>query len=237
MATQTRFDLNAAVDNWRNELAAQPQLTPDDRRELEKHLADSMAGLRDRGLNDEESFWLATRRIGQPQQLAEEFEKVDPQNIWRERAFCMVLALLTFSLWQSFVDLFLNLYREKITEFILCRFVLVFFLPIIIFLLAQRWAVKTVATFCAIFKTRWRFTVNMILWIAIVHSFGIFSAFEDYRFRMQLAGRASRPLSTHALDGFWLNQFAYNGYPLMLLAVAIWLLPTHTQLRRTEKPA
>lgn len=77
MATQTRFDLNAAVENWRNELMARPQLSSDDRRELEKHLADTMAELRQRGLNEEESFWLACRRIGQPQQLAEEFEKTD----------------------------------------------------------------------------------------------------------------------------------------------------------------
>ena len=36
MATQTRFNLNAAVENWRNELATQPQLTPDDWRRTRK---------------------------------------------------------------------------------------------------------------------------------------------------------------------------------------------------------
>jgi hypothetical protein len=101
MATQTRFDLNTAVERWRNELTAQPQLTPDDRRELEKHLADSMAELRGRGLNDEESFWLASRRIGQPQQLAEEFEKANPQKIWRERAFWMIASILLFTILSS----------------------------------------------------------------------------------------------------------------------------------------
>jgi hypothetical protein len=112
MATQTRFDLNAAVENWRDELATQPQLTPDDRRELEKHLADSMVELHGRGLNDEESFWLARRRIGQPQQLAEEFEKADPTRIWRERAFWMVMAVVAIWIWfevsSSFVDLLLD---------------------------------------------------------------------------------------------------------------------------------
>jgi len=56
MENQTRFDLNAAVENWRNELAAQPNLAPDDRRELETHLRDAIAGFQQRGLNDEESF-------------------------------------------------------------------------------------------------------------------------------------------------------------------------------------
>lgn len=93
MKNQTCFDLNAAVENWRNELAAQPNLTPDDLRELETHLRDAMAELRQRGLNDEEAFWLAGRRIGQPQQLGEEFKKANPARVWRERIFWMWLAL------------------------------------------------------------------------------------------------------------------------------------------------
>jgi len=77
METQTRYDLNAAIENWRNELAAQPNLATDDRRELETHLRDLISEFRQRGLNDEESFWLACKRVGQPQQLGKEFVKAD----------------------------------------------------------------------------------------------------------------------------------------------------------------
>ena len=104
MATQTRFDLNTAIETWRNELAAQPQLTPDDRRELERHLNDCVAELRGRGLGDEESFWLARRRVGQPQQLADEFKKVNPGSVWPERAFWMAVALVgsyAFKIWSD----------------------------------------------------------------------------------------------------------------------------------------
>jgi hypothetical protein len=87
MENQTRFDLNAAVENWRNELAAQPNLASDDRRGLETHLRDAIAGFQQRGLNDEESFWLARRRVGQPLQLGEEFVKSNPTTVWRERIF------------------------------------------------------------------------------------------------------------------------------------------------------
>jgi hypothetical protein len=85
MENQTRFNLNAAIENWRHELASQPNLASDDRRELETHLRDAIAGFQKRGLNDEESFWLARRRVGQPQQLGEEFVKADPAKVWRER--------------------------------------------------------------------------------------------------------------------------------------------------------
>src|ERR1017187_6087792 len=94
MENQTRYDLNAAVENWRNELAAQPNLASDDRRELETHLRDAIAGFQQRGLNDEESFWLARRRGGQPQLIGEDFEKADPTKIWRERTCWMVTAIL-----------------------------------------------------------------------------------------------------------------------------------------------
>ena len=53
METRTRFNLNAAIENWQQELAAQPGLAPEDRRELESHLSDSVAELRQRGLNEE----------------------------------------------------------------------------------------------------------------------------------------------------------------------------------------
>ena len=85
MENQTRYDLNAAIENWRQELAVQANLTAEVRRELETHLRDAIAGFQQRGLNDEESFWLACKRVGQPPELGEEFVKANPAAVWRER--------------------------------------------------------------------------------------------------------------------------------------------------------
>ena len=98
METQTRYDLNAAIESWHAELAAQAGLTAEVRRELETHLRDAIAGFQQRGLNDEESFWLACKRVGQPPLLGEEFVKSNPAAVWRERVFWMALACLAFSL-------------------------------------------------------------------------------------------------------------------------------------------
>jgi hypothetical protein len=106
METQTRFDLNAAIANWQQELASQPGLAPVVRRELETHLRDTVAELQRHGLNNEESFWLARRRVGQPQQISEEFRKADPAVIWRERIFWMIMALLAVNLWTAFCNPF-----------------------------------------------------------------------------------------------------------------------------------
>jgi hypothetical protein len=99
MENQTHYDLNAAIESWRHELATQANLTMDVRRELETHLRDAIAGYQQRGLNDEESFWLARRRVGQPQQLDEEFVKANPAAVWRKRILWMAAAVLVVSLW------------------------------------------------------------------------------------------------------------------------------------------
>ncbi|HAO77849.1 MAG TPA: hypothetical protein DCQ92_02515 [Verrucomicrobia subdivision 3 bacterium] len=118
METQTRFDLNAAIQNWQQELAAQPDLTPDVRRELETHLRDTVAELQRRGLKEEESFWLACRRVGQPQQLGEEFVKTDPANVWRERVLWMAISLVgsyVFMTWKDLLAGWMN--QSSWTEF------------------------------------------------------------------------------------------------------------------------
>jgi hypothetical protein len=101
MENQTRFDLEAAITKWQQELAAQADLTPIVRRELETHLRDTAKELQGHGLNNEESFWLARRRVGWPQQLNDEFGKVDPDNLWRDRAFWMAASLLGMHLWST----------------------------------------------------------------------------------------------------------------------------------------
>ncbi len=111
MENQTRYDLNAAIENWRTELAAQANLTAEVRRELETHLRDTIAGFRQRGLNDEESFWLACRRVGQPQKLGEEFVKANPAAVWRERMFWMAISLVgsyVFMIWRDLLTTWLN---------------------------------------------------------------------------------------------------------------------------------
>jgi hypothetical protein len=78
MENQPGFNLDAALEKWRDELIALPNLTPEIRRELEIHLCDIISEYQKDGRNDEEAFRLALARFGQPQQLVEEFKKAQP---------------------------------------------------------------------------------------------------------------------------------------------------------------
>jgi hypothetical protein len=101
MENQTRFDLNAALDNWRTEIAAQPGLSAENRRELETHLRDMFAELKSRGLSEEESFWLANRRIGRPKQLNNEFIKNSHTRTGFINRTLMILSVTTLLLWMA----------------------------------------------------------------------------------------------------------------------------------------
>jgi hypothetical protein len=101
MEPKTRFNLSAALQNWREELAAQPHLTAENRRELEAHVTDTIAEMQQRGLSDEESFWLARRRVGWPKELGQEFANVGPKNPGREWVLWIAVAFYVLNLWQN----------------------------------------------------------------------------------------------------------------------------------------
>lgn len=109
MESESGFDLDASVNGWRRSLEQQRGLTSDRIRELVQHLVESMERLQERGLTAEESFWIARRRLGSPETLAEEFIKADPAAVWRERLMWMILGLFVFRLWGSFLSPFMLL--------------------------------------------------------------------------------------------------------------------------------
>jgi hypothetical protein len=105
------FNLEQAIADWRQKMLAAGIETPVPLEELELHLREEMASLRHSGLNEEESFWLACRRIGQPQPLAAEFAQVDPATIWRERLAWMTISLVVsyvFMTWKDILATWLN---------------------------------------------------------------------------------------------------------------------------------
>jgi hypothetical protein len=64
MENETSFDLNAAIQRWRGQLAGSPSFRADDLEELESHLRDSVVSLQAKELSDEEAFLIAVRRTG-----------------------------------------------------------------------------------------------------------------------------------------------------------------------------
>lgn len=77
MEHASTFDLNIALRRWLENLAQSPQFRPADLAELESHVLDSVNQLQTQGLSSEESFLIATRRVGPAEKLEPEFAKIN----------------------------------------------------------------------------------------------------------------------------------------------------------------
>jgi hypothetical protein len=98
METTNYFDLNHAIQQWRDGLAQSPGIRPENLNELEAHLRDSVSVLQARDLSAEESFLVATKRVGGGAVLEKEFGKVNSQVVWIER---VLWALVIMQLWET----------------------------------------------------------------------------------------------------------------------------------------
>lgn len=77
------FDLGRAVAEWKGALAAAGQL-PDDRlEELASHLEDTMAELVRLGLDEEEAFLVAVKRVGNVDAVARQLALAEGDESWR----------------------------------------------------------------------------------------------------------------------------------------------------------
>jgi hypothetical protein len=248
MENQTRFDLNAAIENWRQELAAQPNLASDDRRELETHLRDAVAGFQQRGLNDEESFWLARHRVGQPQQLGEEFVKADPIAVWRERAFWFVVVILLIQLWSQTVLFFWFLFRDylfwRLVDWLpsdAARLLPTFYsesisglLPLFSFMFVVGFAIvasrkrlkQRVEKFQFPFKSRFRFLLAFAVF---------FSAYFLLLFNFAVRSNSKEMLFSAPIKIIVSIGFEYALFPILLVGLIAWLMPTRK--RKTPKRA
>ena len=106
METTTPFDLNLAIQRWRENLAQSPAFRNENLYELETHLRDSIKTLCGNRLSDEEAFIIAAKRLGKSSQLEAEFAKQNTRSVWLDRALWILLggqfwglaSVLSFSL-------------------------------------------------------------------------------------------------------------------------------------------
>lgn len=98
MEDKTRFDLNTAVEQWRETLRRSPEIRAENLAELESHLRDSVAEWQRRGLSEEEAFVLAGHRLGGPTALRQEFAKINQSRVWLHRGLWMLVGIQAWGL-------------------------------------------------------------------------------------------------------------------------------------------
>jgi len=98
------FELNDAITVWRRQLASRRDITHDDLDEFEDHLREEIADLQQGGLDSEEAFLIATRRLGDAEALTGAFPTSDPVRRrglrlrWLALGAVVMMALFAFML-------------------------------------------------------------------------------------------------------------------------------------------
>jgi hypothetical protein len=98
MENISQFDLTVALRQWLERLGQSPQVKAENLKELESHVRDSVVKLQEKGLSSEESFLVATHRVGSPENLEPEFAKVN-RNPWNMIIHGLILAFFSILCW------------------------------------------------------------------------------------------------------------------------------------------
>ena len=77
MENRTEFNLENNIQKWKAILTKKNNLTKSNIIELENHLLDLIDDLESKGLNEEESFIIAKKRIGKTEDICLEFDKIN----------------------------------------------------------------------------------------------------------------------------------------------------------------
>jgi hypothetical protein len=90
------FDVTKSTADWLVDLKQTGSFEDSDLEELESHLKDEIEQLMNKGLSEKEAFWVATSRLGNTEELPEEYAKANSRAVWRHRFLWMAVGLSAY---------------------------------------------------------------------------------------------------------------------------------------------
>jgi len=82
--SEVHAGLEEQIDRWRTWVLRRPAITPDDAAELEDNLRGRVDDLRAGGLDDDEAFLVAVRRMGNLDDVSREFAREHSERLWKQ---------------------------------------------------------------------------------------------------------------------------------------------------------
>ncbi len=82
----TDVELEAQIDRWRTYVQGRQAISATDVDELEDHLRGQVADLRATGLDDDEAFLIAIKRVGNLDAVSREFAREHSERLWKQLA-------------------------------------------------------------------------------------------------------------------------------------------------------
>jgi hypothetical protein len=81
---ENRTAIDGKIREWRDYYLRSGCIGDSDIDELEDHLREEIASLKQKELSEEEAFLIAVRRMGNPPSLSKEFRKINPHDLWKK---------------------------------------------------------------------------------------------------------------------------------------------------------
>lgn len=106
MESTNSFHLSKAIETWLMDLRFQGNLLEDDIKELHSHLLDEIDCLIKKGLSDEESYWIAQKRMGNIKILGEEFQKIQPNHHHYKGFLIVIVSSIITLIISDLIDVF-----------------------------------------------------------------------------------------------------------------------------------
>ncbi len=103
------FNLEKQVENWTSRLKNEPSLTDADAEELKYHLYDIIDSLLEKGLNEEEAFLIAKKRLGEHNEFTADFAEANQPIIQMRRSLLILGGVLFY-----FMIYYLILFTSKL---------------------------------------------------------------------------------------------------------------------------
>lgn len=96
MSPSEQITINHQIEQWYNTIKSQPGFTDADAEELKTHLLDMMDELQDAGLDEEEAFIIATRRLGNADDIESEYRQENQDVIQTRRSAIILSGVLIY---------------------------------------------------------------------------------------------------------------------------------------------
>lgn len=97
------FNLHDQINNWVVHLKSEPSITESDSEELKSHLLDLIDEFKKTGLDEEEAFWVASKRMGSSFEWVADYEEVNKPLIQMRRSLFIFAGVLAYFLLYYFI--------------------------------------------------------------------------------------------------------------------------------------
>ncbi len=171
MESSTGFNLQGYIAGWMEKIQSEPAVTEIDAEELKSHLLDLMDDLKAGGLDEEEAFWVASKRLGNSADWGEEYRQENSPVIQMRRSIIILGGVLAYFMCYYFILstsklLFIILLFNDINGHIAAdwvfRYLITFHFAFVMFVVSIFFFEKKTVTFIENIKMRPRHTLILL---------------------------------------------------------------------------